>query len=153
MGDGWGASHVVLAAASLGAAPGDAYDPVRSTLLERCALGPQKDMGFVMDAVQKRGRGGLAERLSNTAVGTAKLHRLEEAERVAAALARLDVHDGEVRSRLAAWLLLPLPVSRFVALATDLARVGLGDAANPTVARHVRTRARSSDFSQEVDAE
>merc|ERR1712032_1381653 len=71
---------------------------------------------------------------------------LFEAERVATALARLDIHDVEVRGSISKWLLRPLAPARFASLAMDLARVGLCDAVDPKVARHVRARARSSEF-------
>ncbi|CAE8652010.1 unnamed protein product, partial [Polarella glacialis] len=84
---------------------------------------------------------------------TLNLDGLAEAERVASSLAHFDVHDAEVRERLSKWLLRPLPASRLVGLGMDLAAVGLSNSVSPTLARHVRARARSSEVVTAVGAE
>lgn len=139
--DGWAASHIALASASLGALPREGYDPLRQALLDRCALGPSKPGSKV---------GG---KQFAKAPGRLELHGLAEAERVAAALAGFDVHDAEVRDRIAAWLSVPLPPKRFANLARDLAAIGLSDSSSSHLARHVRARLRSSELRAEVGAE
>lgn len=132
--DGWTTSHAVLAAARLRLAPGHAYDALRRVLLERCSLRPH----------------------TTTAAPSAEpgeMASLAQAERVAAALALFDVHDAEVRGRMAGWLLRPLPAARFVGLALDLAHIGLNHSSDARVARGVRARARSSELAQSVGAE
>lgn len=152
--DGWAASHVALAAASLGITPAKAYDPLRTALLERCSLEPRV-LGGSAALVGAAGAGIPVVRGSGLSVATSvELIGLAEAERVAAALARFDVHDAEVRSRLSSWLLLPgLPPKRLAGLARSLAAAGLGDAVAPKVAKHVRARLRSSEMLAAVGAE
>eukprot|EP00927_Polykrikos_kofoidii_P044736 TRINITY_DN38620_c0_g1_i1.p1 TRINITY_DN38620_c0_g1~~TRINITY_DN38620_c0_g1_i1.p1 ORF type:complete len:566 (-),score=53.54 TRINITY_DN38620_c0_g1_i1:3-1637(-) len=150
--DGWSASHAVLALSQLGEAPGSSYDILRQSLLEKCALCPSNARSIVptrrpSSAVSP---GALAASSSGTSF---EWHGLHVAERVASALARLDVHDCEVRGRFAAWLLQPLPCSRFASLAGDLASSGLSDASDPKVARHVRARSRSAEFRAAVGDE
>lgn len=127
--DGWGVSHVALAAARLGAAPGDAYDSLRGTLLDRCLLPP------------------------TTGVTSNETQGLREAKRVASALAHFDVHDAEVRNKAASWLFRPLPIQYFVAFAMDLASAGANDVTNPKLARHIRARARTSEAIGTVGAQ
>lgn len=163
--DGWAASHAALAAAALGAAPGAAYDPLRTTLLERCALQPEPGLSFVTPVhrpspsraasasgrAAPRGRGSRAPAAQEPAAPGGR--GLGEAERVAAALARFDVHDAEVRDKLSEWLMRPLPDQRFAQLASSLAGAGLGDATAPKVARHIRGRARSAELTAALGAE
>lgn len=127
--DGWAASHAVAAIAALAGQPGRCYDPLRPTLLERCGLEPS--------------------RKASRSLSGNELARLSEAERVAAALATLEVHDKDMRARIATWLLRPLPPLRFARLATHLARAGLGGD-DAKIARHVRARARSSELADAV---
>eukprot|EP00929_Paragymnodinium_shiwhaense_P044441 TRINITY_DN22805_c0_g1_i1.p1 TRINITY_DN22805_c0_g1~~TRINITY_DN22805_c0_g1_i1.p1 ORF type:complete len:462 (+),score=106.32 TRINITY_DN22805_c0_g1_i1:193-1578(+) len=128
---GWAASHAVLASARMGLAPRQGYDPLRQALIERCPLEPGKFSGS----------GGFS------------WEQLLQAERVAAALVRFDVHDVEVRDRLSEWLLAPLPVDRFAWLAGALSKLGLNDAEAPKVARHVRARARASELRDSLGEE
>lgn len=131
--DGWAVSHAALAAAVLGGEPGHCYDPLRQTLLERCSLEPTS-------SAFSRG------------LGAREMSRLAEAERVAGALAALQVHDKVIREHLAAWLLRPLPPKRFARLAGNLAQAGL-DGSHAKVGRHVRARARSSEVVSAVGDE
>jgi len=157
--DGWSTSHAVLALAQLGAKPQQGYDPLRQGLLERCALSPSRVQSRPAHASEaapgatntrhgRRPKFGVAEESDSWSE-----QQLAESERVAAALARFDVHDADVRSRLAAWLLKPLPVRRLARLALDLASIGLCDAADPKVARHVRAFARSSELRNALGTE
>eukprot|EP00811_Abedinium_folium_P036193 NODE_8925_length_1459_cov_7.655405.p1 GENE.NODE_8925_length_1459_cov_7.655405~~NODE_8925_length_1459_cov_7.655405.p1 ORF type:complete len:463 (+),score=152.92 NODE_8925_length_1459_cov_7.655405:55-1389(+) len=136
--DGWAATHVVLAAARLGVSPGRGYDPLRDVLLERCVLAPPSASPAAWPG---------------PTAAADQARSLRQAERVAAALARWDVHDAVVRGRLTAWLLWPLPARRFAPLALNLARAGCGDASDAKVARHVRARSRSAEAVGAVGAE
>lgn len=126
--DSWAASHVVLAAAQLGAQPGQVYDPIRETLLERCMLNPE------------------GKAYTRAELCSGDVADLSEAERITEALALFDVHDDDIRRRLAPWLLQPLPPLRFARLAERLAGIGLDSNRDPQVARHVRATARSSEM-------
>lgn len=139
--DGWCASHAVLASARLGAAPGQCYDVLRDTLLQRCSglKPPQKlkepDKKVTSDPQSVRNA------------------EFVEAQRIAAALELNDVHDSEVRGRLSEWLLQPLPPQQLASLAGQLAAVGCTDISAPRIARHVRARARSSEVVGELGEE
>lgn len=98
-------------------------------------------------------RRGSSDKFEAPVSGEALPEGLAQAERLAAALATFDVHDAEVRGRLANWLLRPLPAERWARLALDLASAGLNHKAAPNVAKHVRARARSSELLQSVGAE
>jgi len=139
--DGWASSHTALAAANLGASPGDVYDRLRSTIISRCRLRPKKAAPIL-----KVGRIELARVSLDDC-------RFAEANRVAAALAQFDVHDAEVRDQIASWLVRPLPPKHLVELAGNLAQIGFGDEVDPQIARHVRARVRSSEVLEAVGAE
>lgn len=158
--DGWAASHTALAAATLGVASGKAYDPLRPALLEHCRLerpgagAGQKGAGGgatrtvrATDSTDLPGWGGGAAQQGMELAG------LTEAERVASALARFDVHDAEVREKIATWLLGPLPPERLARLAESLVGAGLSEANAPKVARHVRARLRSSEVQLSIGVE
>lgn len=148
--DGWAASHGACAAATLGASPGALYDRLRPTILDRCRALEMQPLAKVPTPMRRRGS---SDKFEAPVSGEALPEGLAQAERLAAALATFDVHDAEVRGRLANWLLRPLPAERWARLALDLASAGLNHKAAPNVAKHVRARARSSELLQSVGAE
>eukprot|EP00928_Gymnodinium_smaydae_P090460 TRINITY_DN74254_c0_g1_i1.p1 TRINITY_DN74254_c0_g1~~TRINITY_DN74254_c0_g1_i1.p1 ORF type:complete len:431 (-),score=68.03 TRINITY_DN74254_c0_g1_i1:53-1345(-) len=131
--DAWSTSHALLALGRLGIAPRRSYDRLRQQLVD--SLGTAR-----VESVGKTSRAA--------SLGSRELERLPVVRRVAAGLALLDIHDAELRKNLAPWLLRPLPAPVFLALAEDLARIGLCDEVDPKVARQVRARARSGEFQE-----